>query len=79
MPVRATVSSFGPPLLANVLDANDTQTSSLSLVFSYADSAGLALLDLADLRAVLNYLTSDEGKPALKGIGGLSTATAGVR
>ena len=78
VPVRATVSSFGPQLLAKVLGANDTQTSSLSLVFHYADQAGLALLDLADLRAVLQYLTSDEGKADLKGIGGLSPATAGV-
>ena len=44
----------------------------------YADKAGLALLDLADLRAVLQYLTSDDGKAELKGIGGLSSATAGV-
>jgi DNA helicase HerA-like ATPase len=78
IPMRATVSSFGPRLLAKVLDANETQTSSLALLFSYADSAGLGLLDLADLRAVLTYLTGDEGKTALKGIGGLSSATAGV-
>lgn len=78
IPLRATVSSFGPQLLAKVLDANETQTSSLSLVFHYADSAGLALLDLDDLRAVLQFLTSAEGKAELKGIGGLSTQTAGV-
>src|SRR6476660_5128647 len=78
VPIRASVSSFGPQLLAKVLEANDTQTSSLSLVFHYADSAGLALLDLDDLRAVLQYLTSDEGKADLKGIGGLSSQTAGV-
>jgi DNA helicase HerA-like ATPase len=78
VPLRATVSSFGPALLAKVLGANDTQTSSLALVFHYADSAGLPLLDLADLRAVLQFLTSDDGKSELKGIGGLSSATAGV-
>ena len=78
VPVRATVSSFGPQLLAKVLGANETQASSLSLVFHYADEAGLALLDLSDLRAVLQYLTSDEGKAELAGIGGISTATAGV-
>jgi len=78
VPVRATVSSFGPQLLAKVLSANKTQTSSLSLVFHYADSAGLALLDLSDLRAVLVYLTGDEGKKDLEEIGGLSSATAGV-
>jgi uncharacterized protein len=78
VPVRATVSSFGPQLLAKVMDANDTQASSLTLVFRYADDNGLPLLDLADLGAVLRYLTGDEGKAALKGIGGLSSATAGV-
>src|SRR5687768_4690949 len=46
VPVRATVSAFGPQLLAKVLGANETQTSSLSLVFRYADDNGLALLDL---------------------------------
>ena len=78
VPLRATVSSFGPQLLAKVLGSNDTQASSLSLVFHYADEAGLALLDLSDLRAVLQYLTSDEGKAELAGIGGISSATAGV-
>ena len=78
VPVRATVSSFGPQLLSKVLGANETQSSSLSLVFHYADDKGLALLDLSDLKAVLMYLTSDEGKAELEGIGGISTATAGV-
>src|SRR5689334_24152880 len=78
VPIRATVSSFGPALLAKVRGANETQTSWLALVFHYADGAGLPLLDLSDLRAVLQYLTSDDGKAELKGIGGLSSATAGV-
>ena len=78
VPVRATVSSFGPQLLAKVLNANRTQASALSLVFEYADNAGLPLLDLADLRAVLQWLTGDEGKVDLKAIGGLSSSTAGV-
>ena len=78
VPIRATVSSFGPLLLSKVLGLNPTQESSLGLVFHYADSAGLPLVDLSDLRAVLNYLVSDEGKPELKELGGLSSATAGV-
>ncbi|MFE2656521.1 helicase HerA-like domain-containing protein [Brevibacterium sp. NPDC059310] len=77
-PIRATVTSFGPILLSKVLELNDTQESVLSLVFHYADKAGLALLDLSDLRAVLTYLTSDEGKAELEGIGGASKATVGV-
>ena len=77
-PLRATMSSFGPTLLSKVLGLNDTQESSLGLVFFYADQARLPLLDLADLRAVVQHLVSDEGKAELKQLGGLSTATAGV-
>lgn len=78
IPVRATVSGFGPLLLSKVLGLNETQESSLGLVFHYADQQGLALVDLSDLRAVLTYLTSDQGKGELKELGGLSAATAGV-
>ncbi|HEU5483707.1 MAG TPA: helicase HerA-like domain-containing protein [Microlunatus sp.] len=78
VPLRATVSSFGPILLAKVLGLNKTQESSLGLIFHYADVAGLPLLDLADLRSVLNHLTSEEGKEELKEIGGLSSTTVGV-
>lgn len=78
IPLRATVTGFGPILLAKVLGLNETQESSLGLVFHYADQAGLPLLDLEDLRALLTWLTSDEGKADLKGIGGLSSQTAGV-
>ena len=78
VPVRATVSDFGPQLLARVLEANETQEQSLTLVFHYADAKGLPLLDLSDLRALLTFLESDEGKDELEGIGGLSSATVGV-
>ena len=78
IPLRVTVSAFGPVLLSKVLELNDTQESSLGLVFHWADTQGLPLLDLADLRAVIGHLTSDEGKAELKEIGGISTATAGV-
>ncbi|WP_280854154.1 helicase HerA-like domain-containing protein [Streptomyces sp. SAI-041] len=78
IPVRATVTSFGPLLLSKVLQLNRTQEQSLGLIFHYADQKGLELVDLKDLRAVVAFLTSDEGKGELKNIGGLSTATAGV-
>ncbi|MFI6336270.1 helicase HerA-like domain-containing protein [Streptomyces sp. NPDC050535] len=78
IPVRATITSFGPVLLSKVLQLNQTQEQSLGLIFHYADQKGLELVDLKDLRAVATFLTSDEGKAELKGIGGLSTATAGV-
>ncbi|WP_225754784.1 helicase HerA-like domain-containing protein [Actinotalea sp. Marseille-Q4924] len=77
-PVRTTVTDFGPLLLARVLGLNATQESSLQLVFHWADAQGLALLDLADLRSTIAFLVSDEGKPELRAIGGISTATAGV-
>lgn len=77
-PVRTTVTDLGPLLLAKVLGLNATQESSLGLVFHWADTQGLALLDLADLQATLAYLVGDEGKAELRGIGGLSAATAGV-
>jgi DNA helicase HerA-like ATPase len=75
--LRATVSSFGPQLLAKVLDLNETQTSVLALVFKYCDDKGLLLLDLADLRSVLQYLT-DDGADELKAYGGMSKQTVGV-
>ena len=77
-PVRATVSSFGPMLLARVLDLNATQTSVLALVFKYCDDQHLPLLDLADLRTTLKYLGTDEGKAVLEGYGGASASTTGV-
>jgi uncharacterized protein len=75
--LRATVSSFGPLLLSRVLDLNETQSSVLSLVFKYCDDNKLLLLDLSDLRSVLQYL-SDEGASELKDYGGMSKATVGV-
>ncbi|MFI6640294.1 helicase HerA-like domain-containing protein [Streptomyces sp. NPDC050504] len=78
IPLRATVTSFGPVLLSKVLQLNPTQEQSLGLIFHYADGKGLELIDLKDLRAVVAHLVSDTGKAELKGIGGLSTVTAGV-
>ncbi len=78
VPIRATVSGFGPLLLAKVLGLNETQESSLGLVFHYAEQAGLPLVDLSDLRSVLTFLTSDAGKAELAELGGLSKQTAGV-
>ncbi len=78
VPIRTSVTSFGPVLMSKVLGLNATQESSLGLVFHYADLRGLLLDDLKDLREVISYLTSDEGKDDLKELGGLSAATAGV-
>jgi DNA helicase HerA-like ATPase len=78
VPVRATMTAFGPTLLAKVLGLNDVQESSLGLIFHFADAHSLPLLDLADLRAVIQHLTSADGAAELAELGGLSKATAGV-
>jgi uncharacterized protein len=78
VPIRATITSFGPILLSKVLGLNATQESTLGLIFHWADQQRLPLLDLKDLRSVIQYLTSDEGKPQLKALGAVSSTTAGV-
>ncbi|MBX3707774.1 MAG: DUF853 family protein, partial [Pseudomonadales bacterium] len=55
LPVRTTVSEMGPTLLANLLELNETQEGVLQVAFSVADAEGLLLLDLKDLRAMLNW------------------------
>jgi DNA helicase HerA-like ATPase len=75
--IRATVTEFGPTLLSKVLGLNETQESSLSLIFRFCDEKALPLIDLEDLRAALAYLNGP-GKAELKNLGGISTATAGV-
>lgn len=77
IPIRTSLSDFGPLLLARVLDLNETQESALQLIFHWADTQRLALIDIKDLRSVVGYLTG-EGKEELKTIGGISPATAGV-
>jgi DNA helicase HerA-like ATPase len=55
-PVRATVSEMGPQLLSRLLQLNETQESVMTLVFEFADSEGMLLVDLKDLRSTLEYL-----------------------
>ncbi len=76
--LRATVSEFGPVLLARILDLNDTQEGVLAVIFKYCDDNKLALLDLKDLKKVLQYVT-EEGKDEIgKDYGKISTATTGI-
>lgn len=63
--LRATASEFGPVLLSRILELNETQGSILSLVFKYCDDNGLPLLDIQDLRRVLQF-TTQEGKEAIQ-------------
>ena len=79
VPIRATISAFGPILLSKVLGLNPNQESTLGLIFHYADQQGLPLLDLKDLRQVITFLTTTEaGKAQLKTLGAVSSQTAGV-
>lgn len=56
-PVRTTISEIGPLLLAHILEANDTQEGVLHIAFSLADDQGLLLLDLKDLKALLQWMS----------------------
>lgn len=61
-PVRTTVSEMGALLLSRLLGLNDTQTGVLNIVFRIADEKGMLLLDLKDLRAMLNYVGNNAGE-----------------
>ncbi len=76
--LRATVSEFGPVLFSRILDLNDTQAGIMSIIFKYCDDNKLGLIDLKDIRKVIQYLTG-EGKEELeKEYGAVSPASAGV-
>jgi uncharacterized protein len=76
--LRATVLEFGPVLLSKILELNDTQSSFVSLVFKYCDDSQLPLLDLKDLKRVLQFI-SNEGKAEIeKHYGSISTTSVGT-
>jgi DNA helicase HerA-like ATPase len=76
--LRATVSEFGPVLFSRILDLNDTQAGIVSLIFKYCDDNQLGLIDLKDMKKVIQYLTG-EGKEELeKEYGTVSTASTGI-
>lgn len=76
-PVRATVSDMGPLLLGRMLALNETQAGVLNLVFKIADDQGLALLDMKDLRAMLQYV-GDNAKDFTTEYGNVSAASIGA-
>ncbi|WP_038971532.1 helicase HerA-like domain-containing protein, partial [Bradyrhizobium genomosp. III] len=91
-PVRATVTEMGPLLLARMLDLNDVQEGVLNVAFRVADDAGLTLIDMKDLRALLDAIVPDSGKKgadaeedplaairkAAQGFGNVTKATVGT-
>lgn len=75
--MRATVTEFGPVLLTKILELNEVQGGVLMILFKYADDNNLPIVDLNDLKKVLNYLTSDKGAAEIKeSYGKISSATA---
>ena len=77
-PVRTTVSEMGPLLMSRLLNLNDTQSGTLSLVFKIADDNGLLLLDMKDLRSTIQYVgehasefTTEYGRVATASIGAI--------
>lgn len=76
--LRSTVSEFGPVLFSRILDLNDTQAGVVSIIFKYCDDNKMPLLDLKDIKKVINYIT-DEGKAEIEdSYGKISTSTTGT-
>lgn len=76
-PVRTTVSEMGPTLLARILELNDIQSGALAVAFEVADREGLLLLDLKDLRSLLNHVAENR-KAISSAIGLVNTASIGA-
>ena len=76
-PMRATISQMGPQLLSRLMQLNETQDGVLNIVFRIADERGLLLIDLKDLRAMLDWV-SQHAKEYTTKYGNISTATIGA-
>lgn len=76
--MRATVSEFGPVLFSRILDLNETQAGVMSVIFKYCDDNSLPLLDLKDIKKVLNYITEEGKEEISEDYGKISTATTGT-
>jgi len=76
-PMRATVSDMGPQLLGRLLELNETQTGILNIVFKFADEKGLLLLDLKDLRSMLDYVAKN-ASALTTAYGNVSAASVGA-
>ena len=76
-PIRATVSQMGPQLLSRLLGLNETQYGVLNIVFRVADERGLLILDMKDLRSMLDYV-AQHAKEFTTQYGNISTATIGA-
>lgn len=76
--LRATVSEFGPVLFSRILDLNHTQSGVVSVIFKFCDDKQMPILDLKDIKKVINYIT-EEGKAEIEEhYGKISTSTTGI-
>lgn len=76
--LRATVSEFGPVLFSRILDLNDTQAGVVAVIFKYCDDKQMPLLDLKDIKKVINYITEEGKEEIAASYGKISTATTGT-
>ena len=76
-PMRSTISNMGPDLLGRLMELNETQTGVLNIVFKIADDNGLLLIDLKDLRAMLNFVGQNAAEYTTQ-YGNVSTASIGA-
>lgn len=76
--LRSTVSEFGPVLFSRILDLNDTQAGVVSVIFKYCDDNQMPLLDLKDIKKVINYITEEGKEEITNAYGKISTATTGT-
>ena len=76
--LRATISEFGPVLFSRILDLNDTQAGIISIIFKYCDDNKLGLIDLKDMRKVIQYLQGEGQEELEREYGAMSPASTGV-
>ncbi len=79
VPLRSTVNDFGPVLFSRMLDLNETQEGVMTVLFEYAKQEQLLLIDLADLKSVMQYIQTDAGKQKIEArFGGVATSSLGT-
>lgn len=79
IPMRITLSDFGPIMLARILELNETQTGVLTAIYKYADDNKMALINFADLKSLLSYLSQGKGAEEIKNdYGKISSSTSGT-
>ncbi|UQD57696.1 helicase HerA-like domain-containing protein [Flavobacterium sp. K5-23] len=76
--LRATISEFGPVLFSRILGLNDTQSGVMSVIFKYCDDNKMPLLDIKDIKKIINYITEEGKEEITKDYGKISTSTTGT-